>query len=846
MRTLKIAVGLSLFVGLSALIGSGARGAETPAAAALEMKLSPAKEKSVQVRWQAVPHATQYELSYGTDEQANNLGTLNRKKSPFTLKNLKPGFIYYLKGRAWSGDTPPAWGSVVSFSTQIPQMTNLAVDEVLDSTAELVWGDDLKDLPRLRYQIAYGLNRKSREFTTLETQQNRILLKSLEPNKTYYVKIRARNAVAKGPWSRLVSLDTLPYSPGQAPDRLEVKQDGEWIRATWRQVPRVDGYELGFSREPAFKERESVKAGSNRARLQVAPNTRFYFKVRSLIQGRTSYWSNGVDLLTRPGRPQKLESVRQAVDQFQVTWQELPESKELSVYEIEWRPGVNGAAATTTLTAVASYTLYELAASKRYTVRVRSHNQRGPGPWSNSHAFTTLPATVSRVKAQLLPQNRARISWSGVSRSSSYELSYGTDIEAQNRGLLETRGTQTLLKDLIPGATYNVKVRPILEDHLPGRWSEMIAFDTQAAPEFVTGLRMVKLEGDQAIMTWDPVAGAEQYQLELLLQTEMPPGKITSHTRLPARLSGLQANRTYQVKARAKNRGGFGAWSEAVQLTTLPSRSPRDLEVSGVQSREVVINWGSLPGIKGVRYDVRYAPGRKDWTMITGLEMPTVNLTELAPEQNYRVQVRGQNNSGAGPWSGEKSFRTPTAPPGAAPKGLRASEVTDISAVITWQRQAGVLGYRLNVGTNNDATNRLEKQLTATEFLLRGLMPETTYYAKVNSRNRSGDGPSSETIIITTRPSPPMLAPTGVGFIDVSHDSLTLNWNVRREAISYEVSLGTHPKAEGTQPFETVLTPPYMFRALELNTTYWVKVRMVNRGGGGPWSRVLSTTTLPE
>jgi hypothetical protein len=172
--------------------------------------------------------------------------------------------------------------------------------------------------------------------------------------------------------------------------------------------------------------------------------------------------------------------------------------------------------------------------------------------------------------------------------------------------------------------------------------------------------------------------------------------------------------------------------------------------------------------------------------------------------------------------------------------------VDDISALAVWQPLKQNYGYHVSIGTDADASNRGIETVKTTSFALKNLTPETSYFVKISAFSAAGEGPWSETLLITTRPTPPITAPSDVKILDVTDESISLSWSPSSGILNYEVSLGTDPRGENSGEPVSVHYPPHVFTKLHPNQRYRVKVRCVNRGGAGPWSQALEAITLKE
>jgi chitodextrinase len=192
---------LVLLLALTCVSGwAGAESASPPAPVAEISTVAPnaaisnVTQNSFQVRWEPISGATRYELSYGTDPNAGNRGTLFVTKFAHLFTNLLPNTNYNVKVRAIVAGRAGAWSSIKSASTQIPVMTDLVADDVRDTTAHLTWSGIYSDLPDTVYEISYGTDPDASADGLISSMKNFITLKSLGPESTYFVKLRVRTS----------------------------------------------------------------------------------------------------------------------------------------------------------------------------------------------------------------------------------------------------------------------------------------------------------------------------------------------------------------------------------------------------------------------------------------------------------------------------------------------------------------------------------------------------------------------------------------------------------------------------------------------------------------------------
>jgi Fibronectin type III domain len=838
---------LSLFLLLSSVLPAACETQDFIPAPIPNLAVSNPTQNSIQVQWEAIASATRYELSHGTDEEAKNRGQIFVSGTNRTLTRLTGNTIYRVKVRAVVSGRAGSWSPIIEFSTQIPVMTDLEADDVRDTSAHLIWGDRYRDLTDTYYEVSFGNDPDATADGLRSTDRNFLTIRDLSLNTTYYVKLRVRNPKTSGPWSAPVSFTTLSYSPDMAPTGIRLRNDSRSsVVLTWNPISGSESYDISYGTDPIADNIGIVPTDSNNFRFNLSPNTRYYFRVRSVMQGTTGPWSSIMPHLTLPAVPRGLNVLAQTSQQTIVGWKSLAGARIARYYHIQWGTDSQGTNRGITVTANATFTLTDLKSNQSYAARVRTVNATGPSAWSKPLSFTTLPSGLKRVKVFSVKHTQAKIKWPGVNNATGYEVTFGSDVEAQNKSILEVKQPPALLENLIPEVTYDVKVRPLLPNHQLGAWSNIISFTTFPVPLQGYQPSLQDVGGTYAYLTWTALDLISTYEVLLSTDDVAMVGKTYTFQQPQARLRKLKQNSIYFVKLRAINLGGPGEWSEPISFTTRPESFPRKLEADNLLPTEALIRWSDISGNAPISYHIRFASEDEEWQSFTDHTSQTINLTQLSPNNKYQVQVRSKNKSGVGPWSKAISFSTPLAPPSKAPDQLTASAITDISAVLTWKTLPNTVGYHFSYGSDPDASNLGTDDFRKTTYPLPGLMPYTSYFIKIRAYNDSGEGPWSDTIMVTTRPSPPISAPNNVAILDYSENSISLFWDVSSKALAYEVSIGTDPKGTNLGEPKSITVPPYIYTDCKPSTNYFIKVRNVNRGGGGPWSQILKTTTLSE
>jgi hypothetical protein len=138
-----------------------------------------------------------------------------------------------------------------------------------------------------------------------------------------------------------------------------------------------------------------------------------------------------------------------------------------------------------------------------------------------------------------------------------------------------------------------------------------------------------------------------------------------------------------------------------------------------------------------------------------------VAADELQPYTGYGVEVRARNSAGAGPWSGVRIYRTPSAAP-APPRDVVALLVTNVSAIVAWrpsrQPYSPVASYKIHVlNTQNQVYKELvHGDLSLQRASVSGLAPCSSYNVSVSECARDGAcGPATGVGFNTSGACPP-------------------------------------------------------------------------------------------
>jgi len=213
----------------------------------------------------------------------------------------------------------------------------------------------------------------------------------------------------------------------------------------------------------------------------------------------------------------------------------------------------------------------------------------------------------------------------------------------------------------------------------------------------------------------------------------------------------LNSNKTYRLVASISDSANNGpVLSPVLEASTLPAfdwNSPTIISgpsVIDVSDSAAVVLWttneptsSDISFNDGVSYQIL-----KDENLVT---QHSVLLSNLTANTVYHLAVSSKDASGNGPTlSASVDFRTHLTPDVSAPQIIGrplVQDITDKSAVINWNTDESS-STMVVLGTQSDDLNRVEASSNFTaehQLAITGLLPDTTYFYKVQSVDLAGN-----------------------------------------------------------------------------------------------------------
>ena len=359
-------------------------------------------------------------------------------------------------------------------------------------------------------------------------------------------------------------------------------------------------------------------------------------------------------------------------------------------------------------------------------------------------------------------------------------------------------------------------------------------------------------------------------------------------------IGSLTNGTKYEVRVRARNANGLGPWSETRMATPLAGPATPAGVTLDVGHQKLTVSWTepSSSDSSTTEYEVQHqactstpptCESSSTWgswgtanTMITDT---TAQITSLANDTAYRVQVRAKKGGSFSAWSQPKRA-VPAAVPEAPspvvtvqPQQLNvswSSPVDNGSTVTSY-----VVGYRACTAADRTCPdgddpkptwgNWTTQSIAGTQIVFTGLTDGTAYQVRVRARNADGLGPWSAPVSRTpvgapAKPSPPRVTPGNPGELVVNwiapwdNGSMITDYDVEYQACIAIAEPDTNDLSCASSPAwgswstanitHTGIETTATIGSLTNGTAYQVRVIAKSAVGDGPWSKEVVATPV--
>jgi titin len=383
----------------------------------------------INLSWTTIATATNVlvERSPNGNDGWSQIASLTGDATSYADQGLTPNTRYYYRIRATNASGTGPYSNVADATTpDAPPAApaRLSATAVSFSQINLQWADLSGN--ESGFQLERSLNGNDGWTKVADVAANVTTYSdlNLSPRTRYFYRIRAINAAGASTYSNVADATT-PDSPPATPARLTATASSTMqINLSWADLSDNEtGFELERSADGVtFTKIADVEAnGTTYQNTGLAPNTRYYYRVRAKNAVGISAYSNVADAITPdvpPASPARLTATAISPTQVALAWADLSTNE--SGFQLE-----RGSSATGSFTKVAdisanatTYTDNNLTDATPYCYRLRAVNAAGPSGYTDAVCVTTPlapPAAPTDLTALVQDYDQIRLNWTAVS-----------------------------------------------------------------------------------------------------------------------------------------------------------------------------------------------------------------------------------------------------------------------------------------------------------------------------------------------------------------------------------------------------------------------------------------------
>ncbi|XP_062383579.1 tenascin-N isoform X1 [Sardina pilchardus] len=359
------------------------------------------------------------------------------------------------------------------------------------------------------------------------------------------------------------------------------------------------------------------------------------------------------------------------------------------------------------------------------------------------------------------------VEWDRVRGAEYYVLTYHPEGDEGALITVNVPNTENsyLITGLVPGLTYIVEVYAVIKEIN----SESVSLEAATELSGVSGIRVLGQTEDSIQVDWkNPDIELDHFRLTHAStdgEEESETVAMSEEARTKHTIVGLLPGTEYLITVQTVKGTSEGKASSVTGHTDIDS--PTQLVTREVTESTATVTWDQVQSeIDGYRLSYVSAVGSSQ-EITVGAGTTTYQLTGLRPGVVYTVYVwayKGSRSSRKSSTEAETDIDAPT--------NLLAREVTENSAVLSWDRvQADVDGYMLSY-TSADGSSQEISVGADTTYQLTGLSPGVIYtfyvWAIKGSRSSKKSSTEAETDID---------APTNLLAREVTENSAVVSWD---------------------------------------------------------------------
>jgi hypothetical protein len=805
--------------------------------------------------------------------------------SPASFAGIAPNTTYYFKVKS-AGDLGQYSGALTTatWAATPPSIYSLSTYFTADSsyTAGVSVGWATAGNPDYTsYELVYADNAGFTPSATIIAGYPPVMAGGLSANTTHYFKVRARSVSGIAtPYTGAISTSTLAMRLSG----VEASVHETTAAVTWTalnhatvQALQSQGYTLNHSfntsMTPATTWSTTDPAVNSRDLAGLLRNTTYHYQVGALNHPGLPNMTERRSFTTLGARPQALARLDVADGSARLGWTALAPADAMG-YRLEastsdFTGGVIESSASY-VAGLSTLTITTLYPNTTYYFRAASLNKAYAPNYSSRLSSVTLALPVSADLAYPHAEpHSVTVAFIPNPESPQPFTCEGYRLEASTApfgsgGAVFSSVTYAYQEGLRPltvsglagNTTYYLRLGTLNWEDTPNY--TLLPSTKTGFPGPLSGVTLDSVWSSSAALSYAPNAAAQQHVAEASVYRYFQAVAASSATANPAVtglvIQGLDENTTYYFRVGALY-NGTTIYSEAAPLfrQTLP-QPLTGLAAPGVYQSSVTISWNPLTGATQSASAERYvlqAAAEPGFAAVlfssdtANIGLDRLTLTDLSPNASYYFRVGTMN------LEGYVNYAVMPATSTLANTPIRRTFVlTPNSITPRWLANSNPLDtlYLAELDDNSDFSPIIDSSVTVlSSATFSGLLPNTTYYARVTAINRLNRAiaPVTFTAMATAAYPPAALAASGV-----TTYGLTANWGLGGNTpliTWYTAAISSNTDFSGTVHSSTTLNLSASFAGLVSDASYYMSVSALNLTGvpTDPATPLGAALTLP-
>jgi fibronectin type 3 domain-containing protein len=441
------------------------------------------------------------------------------------------------------------------------------------------------------------------------------------------------------------------------------------------------------------------------------------------------------------------------------------------------------------------------------------------------------------------------LSWDSVSGASHYYIFRSSSVSGTFQKIADVNTSYYTNKALKKGTTYYYKVKAVNSLGESG-YSYVLKAKVGSSSNSLSrpsGLTAKAESKTQISLKWNYVSNADEYYIYRATSASGTYTKIASASGTSYADNNLSENTSYYYKIQAVNNTTQSEYSTAVAMKTQTSvlAAPANLRVSSVNGAKVSLEWNSVTN--ATSYNVyRSSSSSGTYTKMLTVSATSYTDSSLSNNTTYYYKVKAVNNSSESDYSSVATATTGSNNSDLdSPDDLTAESYGDDEITLDWDSVDDAEYYYIYRSTSSSGTYDMIERVDETSYTDEDLRDDTTYYYKVKAYDGHDTSDFSSSAHASTGDGSgnnDLDAPDDLTISDVSHDSISLEWDSVSDADKYYVYRSDSSSGDYNR-IAVVDDTDYTDDGLREDKTYYYKVKSYDGDDTSEYSDIVHATT---